>query len=756
MAYTQADRLIAIHTPLGEDALLLQGFTGHEGMSRLFSFQLELLSEDSGIAFERIVGQRASIRVLRADGEKRYINGFISRFAQRATDARFTHYQAELVPWLWFLTRTADCRIFQNMTVPDIIKKIFTDLGFNDFRLVLQKQYEPRTYCVQYRETDFNFVSRLMEHNGLFYFFAHEENKHTVVIGDTPSANRPCSGQEQARCEFGDGTYENEDVITAWQVEHEVRPGKYALTDYNFETPSTSLGVNLASKVTSSSNGHYEIYDYPGEYLKKGHGEIVVKTRMEEEEVQHCVVNGSSTCRAFVPGYRFDLTGHKRADMNTAYVLVSVQHTASVGNCYVSSANPDDGEICSNHFSCIPHEVPFRAPRVTPRPIVQGPQTAVVVGPAGEEIYTDKYGRVKVQFHWDREGKRDAQSSCWIRVSHPWAGKGWGAVSIPRIGQEVIIDFLEGDPDQPIITGRVYNAEQMPPYGLPGGAVVSGIKSNSTKGGGGYNEMSFDDTKGKEQVVVHGQYDMHTTVEHDQTTTVHRHRTDAIDVDDKETVGHDQTQSVGNNHMQSVGGNQTLSVVKNRTRTVSQNETVTVTLMRAHSVGINEMINVGAAQEVTVGGFRSLSVGLYQNTTIGASHTEHVGTNHSETIGNNHSETIGNDHSETIGSDRSTKIGSNRQTNIGKDDSLKIGKNLVIDAGSQIVIKTGQASITMKSDGTIVIKGKAITVDAMQKIEEKAMNITSEASAKSMTKGSMVNVEASGINTIKGSLVKIN
>lgn len=519
MPYTQDNRLLAIDTPLGEDVLLLQGFTGQEGMSRLFSFDVDLLSEESSIPFKQIVGQKVTLTITLADGDKRYINGFVSRFAQCGSDARFTYYRAEVVPWLWFLTRTTDCRIFQKMAVPDIIIKIFQDLGFSDYKNLLAGNFEPRDYCVQYRETDFSFVSRLMEQVGIFYFFEHDRDKHTLVLANSASVHRPCVGQPHARCDFSVGAVLDEDIISGCQVEQELRPGRYALTDYNFETPSTSLAVNTASIVSVGGNGKFEIYDYPGEYAKKAQGESLVKIRMEEEESPQTLMSGTSGCRAFVPGYRFDLEGHYAQEMNKSYVLTEVQHVASVGESY-AGAGSDAGESYSNHFTCIPHDVAYRPSRATPRPTVQGPQTAVVVGPAGEEIHTDKYGRVKVQFHWDREGKRDENSSCWIRVSHPWAGKGWGSVSIPRIGQEVIVDFLEGDPDQPIITGRVYNAEQMPPYGLPAGGVVSGIKSNTTPGGGGYNEMSMDDTKGKEKITVHAQYDMDTTIEHDETHTV--------------------------------------------------------------------------------------------------------------------------------------------------------------------------------------------------------------------------------------------
>jgi type VI secretion system secreted protein VgrG len=724
MAYSQDGRLIAIDTPLGKDVLLLQSFTGHEGMSQLYAFELELLSEEPAVAFNQIVGQRVTITVQLADGNERYVNGFVNRFAQTGHDVRFTYYQAEVVPWLWLLTRTMDCRIFQHMTVPDILKKVFTDLGFNDFKELLEGSFEPLEYCVQYRETDFHFVSRLMEQYGIFYFFEHEAEKHTLVLANSSGVHKPCPGQPEAQCQFGAGALENQDMITHWQMEQELRSGKYALADYNFEMPSTSLAVNTASTVTVGGNGKYEIYDYPGEYLKKAQGEGLVKLRMQEEEAFHTVASGSSTCRAFMPGYRFNLTGHVNADMDSAYVLTEVQHTASVGASYSAGASTGADESYTNSFACIPHDVPYRPPRLTPKPTVQGPQTATVVGKAGEEIWTDKYGRVKVQFHWDREGRRDDNSSCWMRVSYPWAGKSWGAVAIPRIGQEVIVSFLEGDPDQPIITGRVYNAEQMPPYGLPSSQNISGVKSNSTKGGGGYNEFIMDDTKGKELIQLHGQYDMDSTIEHDlrehvlndrsrdvtrnetisigndRTKSVGSNETTTVGINRTEQVGSNETITIGSNRTESVGGNETISVAQNRTRTVSQNELVAVALTRTHNVGVNEMINVGGAQEITVGGAQVVTIGLARVVSVGLSQDVNIGNNLSESVGNNHNDSIGD----------------NRTTSVGKDDSLKVGKTLTIEAGDQILIKTGKASILMKKDGTIQMQGKDITVKGSGKI----------------------------------------
>lgn len=506
MPFTQDGRIIKIDTPLGKDVLLLQGFTGQEGISQVFRFDLELLSEvNSAIAAEDILGRRVTITIALPGFKERYLNGFISAFEQSGRDRRFTYYRAQMAPWLWFLGRTASCRMFQDKTVLEIITKVFQDLGFTDYRNATEETYETREYCVQYRETALNFVSRLMEQYGIFYFFEHDKDKHTLVLADSTSVYQECPDQAQVRFTQITGPLEDEDSISDFSVRYELRPGKYALTDYNFETPTTDLGASLPSTVTVGGNERLEIYDYPGEYLDRSAGETLARIRMEEEEAAYTVARGVSNCRAFVSGYKFTLTDHYRDDFNQAWTLLGIQHAASVGGSYYGADRAAEPENYTNTFSAIPASAPFRPPRVTPRPVVQGPQTAVVAGKAGEEIWVDKYGRVKVQFHWDRESQADETSSCWIRVSQLWAGKNWGAMWIPRIGQEVIVDFLEGDPDQPIITGRVYNAVEMPPYELPAERTKSTIKSYSSKGGGGFNEIRFEDKKGSEQIFIHAQ-----------------------------------------------------------------------------------------------------------------------------------------------------------------------------------------------------------------------------------------------------------
>jgi type VI secretion system secreted protein VgrG len=593
--YTQENRLIELQTPLGENVLLLQGFSGIEAVSRPFSFELRLLSENPAINFSQIVGQRVTI-TLRGPGESepRYINGFVSRFAQAGGDARFSYYHAQVVPWLWFLTRIADCRIFQQMTIPDIIIKVFQSRGFSDFSNRLQGNFPTREYCVQYRETDFNFVSRLMEEYGIHYFFEHDSRKHTLVLANSSSAHSMCRQSVVRWYESAGegGLPEDEDVITSWRIEQELRSGKYALNDYNFETPGTSLLSTTESTTTVAGSGQYELYDYPGRYETNSQGSELSSYRIEEEETSITIAVGAGTCRAFIPGYRFTLDEHYRADMNKVYLLTEVRHTASVGDSYTSGNGAGSAPSYTNEFVCIPGDSNYRPARATPCPHVQGPQTAVVVGPSGEEIYVDSYGRVKVQFFWDRQGERNENSSCWIRVSQPWAGKLWGGIAIPRIGQEVVVDFLEGDPDRPLITGRVYNAEQMPPYTLPDNQTRSTIKSRSSKTGSAdnYNELRFEDAKGKEQIFIRAEHDLDQRVRNDLREFVGGKRSLIVQGDQLEKVDGAKHSAVTGEYRHQVGANYSLNINGNRDEKVGMN----------YAVNSGELIHLNAGMSVVI------------------------------------------------------------------------------------------------------------------------------------------------------------
>lgn len=550
MAYTQNGRSMAIETPLGKDVLLLQGFTGSEAISRPFHLSLSLLSEDPSIKFDSILGRSATIAVKLADGKERYFNGIISRFAQISSGKPLSGYTAEMVPRFWLLTRSADCRIYHKQSAVDTIKQVFENRGLRDYRFDV-KNAPREEFRVQYRETDFNFVSRLMEHYGLFYYFEHEKGKHTLVVCDSKHPSLP--GMSKVRYQRTQGAAETEvDVVTDWTVEHEIRATKHVLNDFNFQTPRVPLMVSR-DPVHPSPGGHKcEMSDYPGEYDKLDAGKIFAQLRAEEDEAQRVLARGASTCRHFTSGYRFDLSEYPRSDVNKAYVLTEIAHGASEAS--YTTGTDDARPHYSNTFSCMPAETVFRPPRHTPRPLIQGLQTAIVVGKNGEEMWLDNFGRVKVQFHWDRIGKHDENSSCWIRVSQNWAGKRWGAVFLPRVGQEVLVEFLEGDPDQPLITGAVYNGDQMPPYDLPGEQTTSTIKSNSSKGGGGYNELRFEDKKGQEQIFVHGQKDLDVVIEKDRRELVKGNRHQIVKGNKVESVDGQQHLKIGANHVIEIGG----------------------------------------------------------------------------------------------------------------------------------------------------------------------------------------------------------
>ena len=620
--YTQDHRLLAIDTPLGKDVLLLQEITGYEGVSRLFSYDLDLLAYDNdSISFDDIVGQKVSITLQQPDGSLRYISGFVNRFTQGETDERlFTHYHAQVVPWLWFLTRQADCRIFQNLAVPDIISKIFDPFGFKDFKLNLKSSYPKLEYCVQYRETSFNFVSRLMEEFGIFYYFDHTtQGKHTMVLADQ-SSNLPACPSSPISYDVEVGGLADPEVINNWHVGQEVKTGKYTVTDYNFTTPSTSLLANEPTVISLSASQPMELFDYPGLHTTKDEGDTVAKVHMQEEEAGYMVISGAGNARALMSGFSFELKNHYRDDQNTNYLLTEVRHFGSAGQSY-TTAGTSGGETYSNHFVCIPASVPYRPLRVTPKPFVQGPQPALVVGKSGEEIWVDKYGRVIVQFYWDRLGEKNENSSCWIRVSQPWAGGNWGAMWIPRIGQEVLVSFLEGDPDRPIITGRVYNADQMPPYTLPDYQTRSTFMSRSSKGGGSsnYNELRFEDLKGQEQIFVNAEKDMDLRVENDSREYVGANRHMIVTANQQEKINADKHLQVVGNHNEKISGNMSLQVTGNQMESVTGNKSLSVTGNQNESITGNVSLSVTGGQNdsVTMGyAMTAMSIHLTANAGI--------------------------------------------------------------------------------------------------------------------------------------------
>jgi len=625
----------------------------------------------AGFPVNKVLGQAMTVALPLPSGGTRYFHGLVTQFRHQGAAEDCFLYRAVLRPWLWFLTRTSNCRIFQELSVPDIIKKVFEDNKFSDFKLELSNTYKPRNYCVQYRETDFNFVSRLMEYEGIFYFFEHKQDKHTLVIADSANAHQTIAGYATIPYFPPENVGQRkQDHIYEWHTAHEVESGTYVLNDYDFEKPKSGLVAKFTEKKLHS-HAEGEQYDYPGNYFEHPIGESYANIRLNELQTNHEVIQGRGNAIGLTTGMLFTLKEHYLAPENAKHVVISANFLI-VSNQYRSTSAEETHYECS--FKAICSTQQFRPQRLTPVPFVQGPQTATVVGKSGEEIWTDKYGRIKVQFHWERNGKQNETSSCWIRVATPIAGKQWGWVSLPRMGQEVVVSFLEGNPDRPLITGSVYNALQMPPYALPANQTQSGLKSRSSKEGNAdnFNEFRFEDKKGSEQVYLHAEKNQDIEVEHDET----------------HWVGHDRSKTVDNN--------ETVNIGKNRSETVGENETISIVKNRSEDVGVNETISIGKNRQESVGENESLDVGKNRERTVGENETINIGKKH------------------TI------EVGDTRQTTIGKDDMSQVSKKFYLEAGDEIILKTGDSSITMKKDGTIQIKGKDITVIGSGKIGVKA------------------------------------
>jgi type VI secretion system secreted protein VgrG len=588
--YLEENRFLYINSSLGADELLLESFTGEEAISHLFWFQLELWSENAGIKFEDILGQGISFGVIGPSGcEPRHINGIVTSFTQLPGTFRLSRYRATVAPKIWVLTRTQNLRIFQDKDVPDILKKVLQ--GF-DVTWELHKSYPKREYCVQYRETDFNFMSRLMEEEGIFYFFRHTASGHKLVVADDPVSHQDIPGDPALIYDEVTGGMRDDLRITGWMKTQELGSGKNTLQDYNYGKPMLDMMVSqpimdsvqvgkVTHKLKVGGNDQFEVYDYPGKYGiryqavgDKSNGTGLAKTGMEEMELSQFSIHGQSNVHCQIPGYRFTVTRHPNAD--GTYVAGSVTHSAVEGDFH--SGDKTVESHYSNTFTCFPVALHYHSARTTVKAHVWGCQTAVVVGPAGEEIYTDDKGRVKVQFHWDREGKNDAASSCWIRVASFWAGQGWGAIHLPRIGQEVVVDFLEGDPDCPLVVGSVYNAVKVPPYSLPDNKTQSGIRSRSSKGGGAanYNEIRFEDKKGSEEILVHAEKDLTSEVEHDETRTVQHDRSVTVGNNETKKVGAKQDITIGSSKTEVVGSDKSLTVGGSETRTVGSSRSVTI------------------------------------------------------------------------------------------------------------------------------------------------------------------------------------
>ena len=675
MAAAPRPPIASISTPLGKDVLLFLRMSAREELGRLSEFEIDVLSTRNDINFAGIVGKSVTVKLELANKESRYFNGYVTRFSQTGMRGRYHQYHASVRPWLWFLTRTADCRIFQKMSVPDILKKVFGDHSIAAHEFQLSAAYRRWEYCVQYRESDFNFVSRLMEQEGIYYYFKHEAGRHVMVVTDSYAGHSVFPGHAKIPFIPHGRVRTEEEGISEWTFSHEVQSGKYVIDDYNFTAPRVDREVEKEiTRPHDLSKG--ELYDHPGEYEIKSDGTHYVQMRIEEVQSQFEVAQGTTNSRGLATGSLFTLTGHPRADQGREYLVVGATHDVEYSE-YESLEGGGSDYGCSFR-AMYAKEHPFRPQRITPKPIVQGPQTAVVVGPAGEEIHTDEYGRIKVQFHWDRLGKKDENSSCYMRVAQVWAGNNWGATFTPRIGQEVVVSFLEGDPDDPLVTGSVYNAIQRPPYlgqGRDGkhknDPRVSGVKTNTTTGGAGFNELRFDDTKDKEQVFIHAERNYDVRVKNDMM----------------EHVIHDRHTIVGAEKDGAKSGDHRISIEQDRHIEVKRHEII--------KIGKNR-------KELVEGDYDYVIKGKQKELLKSDQHLHVKGKKIEKVDGDVHL---------TVGTKLQEKVGTNAALEAGQEIHLKGGMKVIIEAGVQLSLKGPGGFVDIGPSG-VTIQGTMVLINS--------------------------------------------
>ena len=770
-----ADRPFVLTTALAQDEVNFVRLQGTERISACFEFFVTFEHVSPNIDLDALLGTVATVEMPEPDGPgsaSRFFSGIVTAAYFDGNDrSDLFSYRLHLRPALWQLSTDTDNRIFQNLSAPDIVAQVLSDAGMGDFDLSLTGSYPVRDYCVQYNETTLNFVQRLLEHEGIFYFFTFDDGRHTMhlvdSIGDCEDAPDQTVLEFYAASETPDAigirSLRRGDRVVTGQVQH---------TDYDFTKPSSDLVARTSDPLASAgsevalldddgmeytlSRGETTLlqtatYEYPGHYTDHGRGRDLSTVRSQETRARSQMRHALSTAAQPGAGFIIDIEDFPREAENQEYLIVEARYDMGETSYYANIQDPPENGFGAE-YDLMPTTLTFRPERRAPRPVMRGPQTAQVVGPGGEEIFTDEYSRVKVQFHWDRHGARDENASCWVRVSSAWAGSGWGFIQIPRIGQEVIVDFLEGDPDQPIVTGRVYNAEQMPPYDLPANATQSGWKSNSSKGGGGFNELRFEDLAGSEEVYFQAQKDHTELIKNDEARTIGHDFSEEVGNDATQDIGHDRTETVGNDKRTRVDGHRTVNIGKNDTEEVGANRQLTVhgsetihidgdsdeQIWRSHSqyVLLKQKITVAGTRTDKVGGMESRAVGGMQGTTVAGARTVTVGKVQTHKVSGDDKWIINGGREVAIGKDETYKVAGDQSVWVDGDGTYMVtkkafhsseddatfrsNKSLVLEAEDQITIRVGKASIMMKKDGTITVSGKDLSLDGSGKINIKA------------------------------------
>lgn len=609
----QEQRIAKLTTPLGQDVLAVTRFHVSEGLSELFDIAVDALSENEDIDFDTLIGQSCTITQQTFDGVKRAFNGVLVSAEWNGRHDETHAYRLTLRPWLWLLGHVSDCRIYHDKNANDIIRDVFSRRGFSDFRFATTCDYPSIEYVVQYRETDLNFVCRIMERFGIYFFFEHSDGQHVLVMADAKSSHAPTPDLASVKYQPQQGQSRHDSQrIEVWTSARQFRTGKVTLNDYNFKTPTANMIAEKA-KPGQYLHGSLEYYDYPGHYPAAGEGVDRATAQIEAEQAQDHRRFGTGVAVSLTPGGLVQLEGHPRAPENKQYLVLRCMHNFE-GEAFRSGGG--GGGTYSGAYEFMPADSMFRAPNVTPRPIVHGPQTAFVTGEQGEEIDVDTYGRILVRFHWDR----DKGQSCRVRVAQVWSGKNWGGQVIPRIGQEVVVEFLEGDPDQPLVTGAVYNADNVLPYALPDNKTMAGVKSNSTKGGGGYNEFVFEDKKGSEFIRMHGERDHEVVIRNTESITIGETFATAAGSPSRTHLlvnGDDVLTVQAGNQQISIGAKQELTVTTDRKKSVGGKEEIAVQMDRKATIGMNDQVDVGQSQKISAGMDVEVAAGQSHKTTAG-------------------------------------------------------------------------------------------------------------------------------------------
>ncbi|GHA70152.1 type VI secretion system Vgr family protein [Cognatilysobacter bugurensis] len=726
----QDTRLIRVASPLEADAFIVHRVHGTEALSRPFQFSVDLLSPDAQLELKQLVGHPMRLSLHTPDGD-RHFHGYVQEFARIGTDGDLATYRAELAPWFAFLDHSSDCRIFQDRTVVEIVEEVFApyaELAACRYDLDAAR-YSKLPYCVQYNESDFAFVSRLLEDEGIHYRFDHAADGHTMVLSDDSTRAPAIDGRVRVSYHADDGV-RNEHGLDSWISRRRIGSNAQAVKSFDFKQPKSALMVDLPLSIPHGRLPRLETYRYDGaaRFADCRVGDALALLRAEEAAWPTKRFEATGDHRGLQAGRHFVLHGHfehLETDEEARQFLV-VETVHDIRNNFSDGYTEAEGATYRCAATCLRHKIPFRPQRLTPMPRMAGPQTATVVGPPGEEIHADRYGRVKVQFHWDRLGRFDDASSCWVRVASPWAGAGMGGVSAPRVGQEVVVDFLDGNPDRPLITGRVYNEDNLPPFGLE----VSGIKSRTVKGEG-YNEVSMHDGAGQQLLNLHAQKDMATTVLNDQNATVNNNKTTSVASNHTMSVGANQAISVGGTRGISVTGDDSLSVTGGRTTDVKGTATTTVKgavtetfetgqTLSIPAVGYSETIT-GKFDSALTGPFKSLRDGPWDETITGpASWTVNAAVTETVTAGGRTVSITGGDSRSVVGAVEDSNQGERTVSVVGSSSHQVQGPHtsfstadMTVASSAKVVLAVGGASVVIDAGSiTISAGGSTIKVDA--------------------------------------------